>query len=94
MLTPTDVDYQLIVRSTEDVSEEFRQKASVWDTKEDLNIKASDLIILRDTQHIWELSLQKYLKEITDSIIGNGFLIIVTKFQLTEPEIALNSLKE
>ena len=91
-LTPTDIDYQLIVRSTEDVSEEFRQKASVWDTKEDLNIKASDLIILRDTQQIWKLSLKELIREITDSIKDNGFLIIVTRLRLTEPEIALNFL--
>ena len=39
MLTPIEVDYQLIVRSIEDVSENFREKATVWDTKKNLNRK-------------------------------------------------------
>ena len=52
MLTPIVVDYQLIVRSTEEVSDNLREKTTVWDTKEDLNIKGSDLIIFRDNPQI------------------------------------------
>ena len=91
-IMPTYVDYDLIVRSKEDISENFAQKAKIWDIKDELQIKSSDLIILRDTQELWELSLKSMLKQIKDSINGNGFLLIVTKFQLTEPELALNSV--
>ena len=89
---PTNVDYNLIVKSKEDVSENFREKSTVWDIKDGFQLKSSDLIILRDTQELWELSLENLFKQINDSINGNGFLLTVARFQLTEPELALNSV--
>ena len=89
---PTQVDYQIIIESIEGISESLHDHCKVWNIDEDLPINTSDLIILRDTQHIRELSLQNLFKQLTDSLNGNGFLLIVTKYQLTEPEVALNSI--
>ena len=89
---PTHVDYNLIVSSKEDVSENIREKATVWDIKDEIQIKSSDLIILRDTQELWELSLEDIFTKLMASISGNGFLLTVARFQLTEPELALNSV--
>ena len=91
-ILPTHVDYNLIVKTEEDVSENFRRNAMIWDLKDEIQIKSSDLIILRDTQELWELSLEKCLKQLLASMIGNGFLLTVARFQLTEPELALNSV--
>ena len=89
---PTHVNYNLFVKSKEDVSEIFIERAQIWDIKDELQLKSSDLIILRDTQELWELSLEDLLKNIKNSINGNGFLLTVARFQSTEPELALNSV--
>ena len=91
-MTPTFVNYNLILESKEDISENFKEMSTIWDIKDEIQIKTSDLIILRDSQELWELSLEKLMKQINDSINGNGFLLTVAKYQLTEPELALNSV--
>ena len=91
-ILPTNIDYKLIVKSIEVVGENFREKAVVWDIKDELQLKSSDLIILRDSQELWELSLENLIKQLKASISGNGFLMIVSRFRWTEPEFAFNSL--
>ena len=91
-IIPTDIEYHLMVKSTEDISENFREKAVVWDINEELQLKSSDLIILRDTQELWKLSLENLMKQLIESISGNGFLLTVARFKFTEPEMALKSV--
>ena len=91
-ILPTHVDYHLLVKSKEYVSENFREKSMVWDIKDELQLKSNDLIILRDSQELWELSLENLIKQLKASISGNGFLMAVARFQWTEPELSLHSL--
>ena len=91
-LMPTHVDYNLVVKNKEDVTEMFREKSVVWDIKDELQLKSSDLIILRDSQEIWELSLENLVKQLKTCVNGNGFLLTLFRCQWTEPELALNSL--
>ena len=91
-LLPTDVDYKLFVKSVDRVAEHKREKAKQWDGKEMPSLSASDLVIYRDSQDLWKLKTDDLIKQLNESVVENGFLIIVGKYRLTEVEEAINSL--
>ena len=91
-LMPTDVEYQLFVKSVDRVSEHMREKAKQWNGKEVPSLSTSDLVIYRDSEDLWELKTDDLIKHLNEAIDENGFLIIVGKYRLTEPEEAINSL--
>ena len=91
-LMPTDVDYKLFVKSVDRVSEHMREKAKQWNGKEVPSLSTSNLVIYRDSEDLWELKTDDLIKHLNEAIDENGFLIIVGKYRLTEPEEAINSL--
>ena len=90
-IMPTDVEYKLFVRGVDGLADSLKEKATVWDTKEELQLTSNDLIILRDTNDLRHLNLNILLQDLADAITDNGFLIVVSKYRLTEPEEALIS---
>ncbi|CAG2119416.1 unnamed protein product, partial [Medioppia subpectinata] len=49
-IMPYDVDYKLVVKSKEDCIDMYKNRATEWDPKDDISLKPSHLVILRDTQ--------------------------------------------
>jgi len=87
-----DANYHLIVKSLQQTDEEFRSFAVEWDLRHDMPLKSSYLVVLRDTQDLWQLDLAKHIQQLYASIESNGFLLTVFRYKFTDPEIALNSL--
>ena len=91
-LMPTDVDYKLIVKSVDKLSEQMKEKAKQWDGNEMPSLSTSDLVICRDSQDLWKLKTEDLIKQLYESIVENGFFIIIVKYRLTEVEESINSL--
>ena len=95
---PISVDYTLVNNSIENLHEDYKNKSfklNEWDHKKSSfpsDIKPVDLLILRDTQELWDLNLENLLQEIYDTIVSKGYLLSVFRYKLTEPEIALNRI--
>ena len=88
----TNVDYKLFVNSLDNVSDAMREKANLWDVNDVPQLTASDLIIFRDSYNVWHLNTEHLIKQFSEAIAENGFLILVVKYRLTEPEEAIYSL--
>ena len=91
-LLPTVVDYKIFVNSLENVGENMRSKATEWEGKDMPDLPMSDLIIYRDSYKLWNLNTEDLVQKFTETITENGFLIIVGRYRLTEPEEAINSV--
>ena len=91
-LLPTDVDYKLFVGSLDRLSDIMKEKAKQWDVNDVPQLTKSDLIIFRDSYNIWHLNTDNLIKQFNEFIAENGFLILVVKYRLTEPEEVINSL--
>ena len=91
-LLPTDVDYKIFVNSLENVGENVRSKATEWEGKDMPDLPMSDLIIYRDSYKLWNLNTEDLVKKFNETIAENGFLIIVGRYRLTEPEDTINSV--
>ena len=88
----TDVDYELIVGSVDRVNEQMREKAMLWNGEDVPSLSTSDLIIYRDSQDLWKLKTEDLIKQLYESVVDNGFLVIVGKYRVTEVEEAISSL--
>ena len=88
----TDIVYDLVVKSTENISENLRERANVWDFKQNPIIESKDLIILRDTQELWKQNLEVLIKQLKTDLCDKGFLLIVARYQFVEPELSLISM--
>ncbi|CAG2116696.1 unnamed protein product, partial [Medioppia subpectinata] len=93
-ILPFEVDYKLIVKSKQSVNELYRERATEWQLKDDIPLKPSHLVIMRDTQDLWQMDLNKFTQDLFDSINSNGFLLSIFRYKFTEPEIAFMSLTE
>ena len=94
-LLRNSIKYNLIIGSKQGLNEKYLKNCKIWENKNQMiTIPASDLIIFKDSEEFWKLNTKELIQEFYDSIIGNGFLITVFRYRLTEPELALNSLKE
>ena len=91
-LMPTDVNYKLIVKSVENVSETIRSKAMEWEGKDMPDLPMSDLIIYRDSTELWNINTEELVRKFNEAIVENGFIVIVGRYRLTEPENAINSV--
>ena len=91
-LLPTDVDYSIFVRSVDNVSDAMKDKAKQWDVKDVPQLPTSDVIVYRDSHDVWHLNTDDLIKQFNEAIVENGFLILVAKYRLTEPEEAIYSL--
>ena len=91
-IIPIDVDYKLFVKSVDNVNEMMREKAKIWEVKDVPQLPSSDLIIYRDSDDMWKLNTEDLVKQFNEAITDNGFLILVAKYRLTEPEETINSL--
>ena len=91
-LLPTDVNYKIFVNSLENVSENVRSKAMEWEGKDMPDLPMSDLIIYRDSTELWNLNTEDLVEKFKETISERGFLIIVGRYQLTEPEEVLISV--
>ena len=91
-LTRTHIDYKLFVKSVNNVSEAMKEKAKQWNVNDVKQLTKSDLIMYRDSHDNWNLNNEHLIKEFNEAINDNGFLILVVKYRLTEPEEAINSL--
>ncbi|CAG2108143.1 unnamed protein product, partial [Medioppia subpectinata] len=69
------------------------QRATEWQIKDDIPLKPSHLVIMRDSQDLWQMDLNKFTQDLFNSINNNGFLLSVFRYKFTEPEIAFMSLK-
>ncbi|CAG2105122.1 unnamed protein product, partial [Medioppia subpectinata] len=72
---PFEVDYKLIVKSKQSVNELYRERATEWQLKDDIPLKPSHLVIMRDSQDLWQMDLNKFTQDLFDSINSNGFLL-------------------
>ena len=88
----TDVDYKLMVKSVETVSETIRSKATEWESKDMPDLPMSDLIIYRDSTELWNINTEELVRKFNEAIVENGFIVIVGRYRMTEPEEAINSL--
>ena len=91
-IIPTDVEYQVLVRSLDIVSEDMITKAKLLETNELPHLQPSDLIIVSDSPQLWHINSDTLAERLNEAIIENGFLIIVVKYKYTEPEEAINSV--
>ncbi|XP_054160820.1 fatty acid synthase-like [Oppia nitens] len=100
-LLPIDVDYKLIVRSIDvllnDLSLQDRYAASVWQTSDSdfpTDISIGDFIMFRDSQHIYDdinIDVDKFILNLSDYIVSNGFLLTIHKYMFTDTEMMLNN---
>ena len=93
-ILPTNVDYKLFVKSLDIVNEEIKEKAKQWNVNDVTQLTKSDLIIYRDSHDVWHLNTDNLIKIFNEAIDENGFLILVVKYRLTEPEEAIYSLND
>ncbi|CAG2103413.1 unnamed protein product [Medioppia subpectinata] len=91
-INPFEVDYKLIVKSKQSVNEMYKQRATEWQLKDNIPLKLSHLVIMRDSQDLWQIDLTKFTQDLFDSINSNGFLLSIFRYKFTEPEIAFMSL--
>ncbi|CAG2169908.1 unnamed protein product [Oppiella nova] len=91
-IIPFITNYKLIVKSKDYVHEVFRSNAMEWDPKDDLSLKPSHLVIMRDTPDLWHKDMNGFIQDMSDNIQEKGFLLTVFRYKFTEPELALNSL--
>ncbi|CAG2101715.1 unnamed protein product [Medioppia subpectinata] len=91
---PFDVDYNLVVKSQQNILEIYKSRSIEWDPKDNILLKSSHLIILRDTQDLWQMDLQSFIQDIYDSLQTHGFLLSVFRYKFTEPEIAFMDFTE
>ncbi|CAG2100765.1 unnamed protein product [Medioppia subpectinata] len=75
-----------------DVMDVYKSKAIEWDPKDDIPLKPSHLVIMKDTQDLWQRDLETLIQHLYDSIQTNGFLLSVLRYKFTDPEIAFMSI--
>ena len=91
-LYPIELQYNLFVRTIDGINETYIPNTRIWDPNEALELKPSDLIIVRDSYHMFDIKIDQFIEGLKNAIIENGFLLIIFKYRYTEPEISLNSL--
>ncbi|XP_054160842.1 fatty acid synthase-like [Oppia nitens] len=99
---PIDVNYKLIVRSMDvllnDLSLQDRYAASVWQTRDSdfpTDISIADFIVARDSQHIYDdnnIDVDKFIINLSDYIVSNGFLLTIHRYRFTDTELMLNNI--
>ena len=95
---PIDVSYTIAVKSLDSIPEDYKGKSFKlleWKHKESSfpsDITSTDLIIIKDSQELWEINTENHIQEAFDVISNKGFLLAVFRYQLTEPELALNAM--
>ncbi|CAG2108061.1 unnamed protein product, partial [Medioppia subpectinata] len=92
-ILPFEIDYKLIVKNKQSVNELYRERASEWQPNDEIPLKPSHLVIMRDSQDLWPIDLSQFTQDLFDSINTNGFLVSIFRYKFTEPEIAFMSLK-
>ena len=93
---PIDVDYTIAVKSIGSIPEDYKTfKLIEWDSKKSVfpsDVTPKDMIILNFTEELWNIDLKTHLQEVYDLIVNKGFLLSLFRYQLTEPELALNAM--
>ena len=96
---PIDVNYTIAVQSLDSIPEEYKQKAFKtieWKASNSSvfpsNAPTADLIVYKDSYDLWQIDVEKHLKGTYDSLSDKGFLLTLFRYQLTEPEMALNQM--
>ena len=95
---PIDVNYTIAVKSIDDVPDNLKNKAFKmveWKTEETVfppDITSFELIVYKDSTDLWQLDTEQQLQETYDSLGNKGYLLSVFRYQLTEPELALNQM--
>jgi fatty acid synthase len=95
---PINVDYTIAHNSIEKLHEDYKNKSFKlieWDHKKTSfpsGISTMDLIIFRDSQELFHLKIDEFLREIYEKIANKGFLLSLFRCKLTEPELALNHI--
>ena len=95
---PIDVSYTIAVKSLDSIPEDYKGKSFKlleWKHKESSfpsDVTSTDLIIIKDTQELWDVNTETQLQESFDVLCNKGFLLAVFRHQLTEPELALNAM--
>jgi len=95
---PINVEYTIAHNSIENLHEDYKNKSFKliqWDHKKTSfpsEISTMDLIIFRDSQELFHLKLDEFLREIYEKIVNKGFFLSLFRCKLTEPELALNHI--
>ena len=95
---PIDVSYTIAVKSLDKLSDEYKGKAFKlieWKSKESSfppDVTSTDLVIIKDSQDLWEVDTEAHLQEAYDVVCNKGYVLAVFRYQLTEPELALNAM--
>jgi fatty acid synthase len=95
---PINVEYTIAHNSIENLHEDYKNKSFKliqWDHKKTSfpsEISTMDLIIFRDSQELFHLKIDEFLREIYEKIANKGFLLSLFRCKLTEPELALNHI--
>ncbi|CAG2100917.1 unnamed protein product, partial [Medioppia subpectinata] len=95
---PIDVSYTIAVKSVGGVSDDYKNqsfKLIEWNPENSVfptEINSSNFILLKDSNDLWDIDLDTQLQDMFDVISDKGFLLSVFRYQLTEPELALNQM--
>lgn len=95
---PIDVNYTIAVKSNDSIPEDKKDKSfKIIEWKVDSSafpsdVTSTDLIVHKDSYDMWSLDVEQQLQETYDALVNKGYLISVFRYQLTEPELALNQM--
>ncbi|CAG2105619.1 unnamed protein product, partial [Medioppia subpectinata] len=95
---PIDVNYTIAVKSVGAVSDSYKNqsfKLIEWNPQNNVfptEINSTNFILLKDSNDLWDIDLDTQLQDMFDVISDKGFLLSVFRYQLTEPELALNQI--
>lgn len=95
---PIDVDYNLAVKSVDNVDDDLKKKSfkiSEWDVKNSdfpSDVTLTNVVVVKDSPELYDLKLDNFVQELYDCVNSRGFMISVFRYRMTEPEQALNAL--
>ncbi|CAG2111951.1 unnamed protein product, partial [Medioppia subpectinata] len=93
---PIDVSYTIAVKSKDTLSDDYKEfKTIEWNPSGSTfpqEVTMANLIIIRDSHDLWQLDTDSQMQDIYDVVTDKGYLMGVFRYQMTEPELALNQM--
>ncbi|CAG2109741.1 unnamed protein product [Medioppia subpectinata] len=93
---PIDVSYTIAVKSKDTLSDDYKDfKTIEWNPSDSTfpqEVTMANLIIIRDSHDLWQLDTDSQMQDIYDVVTDKGYLMTVFRYQMTEPELALNQM--
>ena len=94
---PIDVSYTIAVKSNDFVPDDKKKtfKMIEWKSESSVypsDVTSTDLVVYKDSHDLWSVNLEQQLQETYDALVNKGYLISIFRYQLTEPELALNQM--